>query len=628
MQAVCDQEKMSKSELTLPTENPPVVLESEILSRKSTKYSEELSSTKGETKRSKQSSVSLEKRKQALEIEKRRQELEKESRRVQYELEEKKRQLEDDLKMLRMQEELQFAAEENTNESNSEDSREACSEISKHESVRKWDKNKENVDFNNESVPYVPGDLTEEHHQLPSHNELAVNRFTEDKSPRKGLPNIRDNFLQALPEPERNLTKEVEDFYKSHKEMLHAECPEKFRESKKDRILSPILAAISNFNLAKRLHKENLEHNPLADTVCDSMYKKMQMHRDCEPGLMLEDKHCATGVGWKGYPGYGPTRCTKLKIYRPKTTGHIKEDSISSFDKKWRFIRQCKVTPMDLAICWDLSPVDPKDEPHRPTHIDGSNGSAAPAVFNLVHTPKEEEVEQKCDGIHGCGPLFDHSNRGSEEKDYIFHRPKNKPRSINSNKSDASSKNKRTKSAFDADKKSVNSRESGSSSKFRAKSACNLNKSEHSHSSNETNNNYNFNKVNHSTPNLSEHEQCSEEQCNKKPNKVTGNKLCVACELKNMSIKEKRPKSKYKMAFKAGVPQKIVSRSSNKIKVPRQKAPYMVKTYVIDSLAPPFSLQKSKREDYPDHWRLATVYQHSYKPIHARKSPMLHTVFK
>ncbi|KAG5864613.1 hypothetical protein JTB14_028419 [Gonioctena quinquepunctata] len=36
--------------------------------------------------------------------------------------------------MLRMQEELQFAGEENTNESNSE----ACSEFSKHESVRKW----------------------------------------------------------------------------------------------------------------------------------------------------------------------------------------------------------------------------------------------------------------------------------------------------------------------------------------------------------------------------------------------------------------------------------------------------------------------------------------------------------
>ncbi|KAG5878390.1 hypothetical protein JTB14_034727 [Gonioctena quinquepunctata] len=78
MPAVCDQEEMSKSELTLPTEYSPVALESVIPSRKS-------------PKRSKQSSLGLEKRRQELEIG---------SIRVLYELEEKKRQLEDDLKML------------------------------------------------------------------------------------------------------------------------------------------------------------------------------------------------------------------------------------------------------------------------------------------------------------------------------------------------------------------------------------------------------------------------------------------------------------------------------------------------------------------------------------------------
>ncbi|KAG5867222.1 hypothetical protein JTB14_017608 [Gonioctena quinquepunctata] len=89
-------------------------------SRKLTKYSEELSSTTRETKRS----IGLKKRKQALEIEKRRQELEKESRPVQCELKEKKRQLEDDSKMLRIK--SSCALEENTNGSNSESSREAC----------------------------------------------------------------------------------------------------------------------------------------------------------------------------------------------------------------------------------------------------------------------------------------------------------------------------------------------------------------------------------------------------------------------------------------------------------------------------------------------------------------------
>ncbi|XP_023014706.2 uncharacterized protein [Leptinotarsa decemlineata] len=447
-------------------------------------------------------------------------------------------------------------------------------------------------------MPYVPGDLTEKHHQLPSHEELAADRFSKENSPSSGLPNIRDDFSKPLPETKRDLTEEVNDFYKSHKEMVLSECHRKLTgKTNKDRILSPILAAISNFSLAKKLHKENLEHNPLPDTISDSMYQKMQMQqRAGEPGLMLEDDHFATGVGWKGYPGYGPTRCTKLKIYRPKTCGRMKEEdtSISSFDKKWRFLRQSKVTPMDLAICWDMTPEDPKDEPQRSAHIDGSNGSAAPAVFNLVHTPKEEEVERKCDGIHGCGPLFDHSNKGSEEKDYIFHRSKNNPPSLDSNKSETSSRKKRAQSANEVEKQSAISKASSSSNKSRAKSAYNLNESEHSHSSKETNNNSICNKLRHSTPNLGEHDQCGEQNCKKYLSRLPNNKFCVACEMKNMSIKEKRPKSEYKMAFKAGVPRKI----------------------------------KSKREDYPEHWRLATVYQHSYKPIQYRKRPMLQTVFK
>lgn len=73
---------------------------------------------------------------------------------------------------------------------------------------------------------------------------------------------------------------------------------EDFKDTKKEkRLLSPILAAISNFNLAKRLHKENLQHKPLPDCVTDSMYKKLQMQKEQqEPGLSLEDKHFATGA--------------------------------------------------------------------------------------------------------------------------------------------------------------------------------------------------------------------------------------------------------------------------------------------------------------------------------------------
>lgn len=101
----------------------------------------------------------------------------------------------------------------------------------------------------------------------------------------------------------------------------------------------------------QKLHKDNLEHHPLPDTVPDAMYQKMQMEREAEPGLALKEGNFASGVAWKGYGGYGPTRCTKLTVFRPKTSisNKIKDSaddrpsSVSSFDKKWRFIRKQKV---------------------------------------------------------------------------------------------------------------------------------------------------------------------------------------------------------------------------------------------------------------------------------------------
>lgn len=289
---------------------------------------------------------------------------------------------------------------------------------------------------------------------------------------------------------------------------------------------------------------------------------------------------------------------------------------------------------MDLAICWDLTPEDPKDEPRPSAHIDGSNGSAAPAVFSLVHTPKEEEEaeDKKCDGDHGCAQIFNHGTKKDDLKDFFFDRRRSSgSRSRDSVKSDSNSSKHRAKSASNVneiDKESLHSKESKASVKTRAKSAYNLHNAEkHSSSLKDSNNNAVQNKIHQSTPILSESNKCSDKNCPKKLNQPN-RRLCIACELKKVPTQDRRPKSDYKMAFKAGVPQKIVSRNFPKLKVPKQKDPYSLKNYVIDSLAPPFSLQKSKRYDYPDHWRLATVYQHSYKPIQARKRPLLQTVFK
>lgn len=474
-------------------------------------------------------------------------------------------------------------------------------------------------------IPYIPGDLTSPRHRHHTYENLVSDLITkkeEIRTSEKGYPKYREDFTKPIPKEKKDLKQQTEEMYEQHRLMMSQNCHctershhcHKKKSSKHDDPSEPFRAAAKNFQLAKKLHKENLEHEPLPDTITEALYRKFQMQKDCrEPGLLLKDGNYATGVGWKGYPGYGATRCTKLKVYRPKTgiaenSGHKCERplSVSSFDKKWRFIRRDKVTPIELAICWDVTPKNPLDEPKRPTHIDGSNGSRAPGIFSLVHSPKPEinfeKKEVMREEICNCSSV---SSNGEQI------RAKTALKKFNKSSTDSSSCStlKRAQSAYNVRSESKTSTD---------KTAFKIVKKE----------------FYQSTPMLSEYQSsykyCSKE-CKKKnrPN----SRLCVACELKNVEIKDKRPKSEFKMAFKAGVPQK--SRVSNESlagfklsRIPKPKVPYRERKYEINSLAPPFSLQNGRRDDYPEHWRLASVYQHSYKPVHTRKRPLLETVYQ
>ncbi|KAK4886147.1 hypothetical protein RN001_002418 [Aquatica leii] len=467
-------------------------------------------------------------------------------------------------------------------------------------------------------LPYVPGDYTDEKFRHISYEDLVKYRYNpnevyENVAQLKGYPITREDFTRKSEKEIKDLKASTEEFYKKHKEMLTEQYKGNVCHGcKKDkRWSSPFLAAMKNFNLAKKLHKENLEHKPLPDTVTDAMYRKFQMQRHREPGLALKEGNYASGVAWKAYAGYGPTRCTKLKVFRPKTSicNKIKDSandrpsSVNSFDKKWRFIRQTKVTPIQLAVCWDLTPVNPNDEPKRTTHIDGSNGSMAPAVFSLVHTPDTgpkkkssiEQLEQKCDGLH------DYENNLSDMNEQEACRPKTalNRKSISP---DDSLKSKRAQSAVTHISQSPNPI---------------------------------FSHLPPNSPELtdtktSSFKYCSKD-CHQKNKNLKQKRLCVACELKNINLKDTKPKSEFKMAFKAGIPQKVSTdymQLCNTLRIPKMKDPYKKRNYNINSLAPPFSLQNYKRHDYPDHWRLATVYQHSYKPLQARKRPLLDTIFQ
>lgn len=136
--------------------------------------------------------------------------------------------------------------------------------------------------------------MTEAKHRLITCDEVT-NKSDDNQSNSAGFPKIRNDLSRLGPQPEKDVSKEVEDFCNQNKEMISAVRNCEVENKKKGRLLSPILSAISNFNLAKKLHRENLEHNPLPDTVTDRLFKKIQMQRQQEPGLSLEDKHSATG---------------------------------------------------------------------------------------------------------------------------------------------------------------------------------------------------------------------------------------------------------------------------------------------------------------------------------------------
>jgi len=91
------------------------------------------------------------------------------------------------------------------------------------------------------------------------------------------------------------------------------------------------------------------------------------------------------------------------------------------------------------------------------------------------------------------------------------------------------------------------------------------------------------------------------------------------------------------MAFKAGVPVSTpvklrtaaASKPAKHLKVPKPKTTNSdKKKYVIGTLLPPFSMWPgTTARDYPEHWRLTSVYRQAFKPLELRKQPLLQTIY-
>jgi len=61
--------------------------------------------------------------------------------------------------------------------------------------------------------------------------------------------------------------------------------------------------------------------------------------------------------------------------------------------------------------------------------------------------------------------------------------------------------------------------------------------------------------------------------------------------------------------------------SSARMMISRPRTPFAKRTFCIDTLTPPFSVMKGYRDtDYPEHWRLLTVQQQSYRHPQRRRT--------
>ncbi|XP_038212733.1 uncharacterized protein LOC119832966 [Zerene cesonia] len=430
----------------------------------------------------------------------------------------------------------------------------------------------------------------------------------------------------------------------------------------------PYVNVSQNFNFAKSMHAGNLEHQPLPDTLGYRNLTKVGEHRDSD--IIVKPY----AIGWKGYGASGPTCCTKMRVHRPKTCDPKKNEAEP--DRRQRPVTSIQdlggqykkpLSLMDLAICWDFKSDDPRREPKPPKHIDGSNGSQAPAVFTMVHTPKEvledniapghsqSIFNQNCItqdiGRHSV-PHFEKDMTKEKRADTcdVQYCPQHNHRD-NISRSKSSSRKSSAQSSKNVNCDGING--CGTPSNSNCNSNQGSSKAENSKHIKEVwcgNNKNKFNGINRRNHSLESYDKTplaqgklhqsspNDSQISRSPkessdacNNNTKHKHCISCN-GYKALKDVKQKEDYKFAFKAGNPNSVQSHSSNEsknVKMPKMRHPYTKKSYTIPTLAPPFSIWRdANATGYPEHWRLASVYQHAYKPPEQRRKPLINSVFQ
>ncbi|XP_043659284.1 uncharacterized protein LOC122623950 [Drosophila teissieri] len=573
-------------------------------------------------------------------------------------------------------------------------------------------------------LSYTPGELTEPQFRLPSHQELLdqkrlstdslplgrLSLDTRDTQPikyREQLGSAAGRQFPALAAAQNRYTDHLErgselsfSCLEPGKDLISlptvgvrnfdpqpatggANDPDLIRkmplhsitEKPNERCPSPVVPAYANFELAKRMHQDNLDHQPLPDCVADLAFRRAQIAGG-HAGLALEIDPIATGVGVKTHNA-GPTHCTKMKVFRPKTGGGIVPRALGNGDA-YRGVGSApakKMGPMDLAICWDFKPANPADEPRLARHIDGTNDSAGPAVFTCVKTPREEQPSDlgRSAGVFtstlGEADFFDKdilrkrtdfggTRLDREDPCACDYSPPARQRARSVSR-DSSASHCRRGSGIGAATGGVSF---GNLAELPGRGMPDRLAKQYQSSPLLGDKAYQALREKYLGPDSGQ--DCTAPSC-----RPTGGPPCKRDVLLRRPARRLCHKvapaprccapsfgghghghghcltSGGKAAFRAGVPKHNASGDFVGIEpgcggggggggrvlvVPRPRQPYAKKNYDIETLVPPFQSQAggAGQGGYPEHWRLASVYQHAYKPIDQRRRPLLQTVYK
>lgn len=160
---------------------------------------------------------------------------------------------------------------------------------------------------------YQPGDLTEpnqQHHSkvilneksdihLPELNDLYVEKTSKFHEKHHQTKHCDDTAIKSQISPKNEINHcDCEKSPKSDRNMRQ-DVSEKPGESSS----IPLIPASCNFQAARKMAQENLEHQPLPDSIMDRAYLKLQAQGILNPELALNVEPTATGLNFHHYFG-------------------------------------------------------------------------------------------------------------------------------------------------------------------------------------------------------------------------------------------------------------------------------------------------------------------------------------